>query len=81
MKNKSLSELSVGLQSGKFSSVELTQYYLDRIAKYDGRDGENGGLNSFITVTEDLALEMAKTADEKIAAGSATGINRYSDGA
>ncbi len=74
MKNKSLSELSVGLQSGKFSSVELTQYYLDRIAKYDGRDGENGGLNSFITVTGDLALEMARTADEKIAAGSATGL-------
>ncbi len=35
MKDKSLAELSVGLQSGKFSSVELTQYYLDRIAKYD----------------------------------------------
>ena len=68
MKDKSLAELSVGLQSGRFSSVELTQYFLDRIAKYDGE------LNSFITVTEDLAIEMAKTADEKIAKGSATGL-------
>jgi aspartyl-tRNA(Asn)/glutamyl-tRNA(Gln) amidotransferase subunit A len=68
MKDKSLAELSVALQSGRFSSVELTQYFLDRIAKYDGE------LNSFITVTEDLAMEMAKTADEKIAKGSATGL-------
>ena len=68
MKDKSLAELSVGLQSGKFSSVELTRYYLDRIAKYGDE------LNAFITVTEDLAMEMAKTADEKIAKGSATGL-------
>ena len=68
MKDKSLAELSVGLQSGKFSSVELTRYYLDRIAKYGDE------LNAFITVTEDLAMQMAKTADEKIAKGSATGL-------
>ena len=71
MKDKSLAELSVALQSGRFSSVELTQYYLDRIAKYDGE------LNSFITVTDEQALAMAKTADEQIASGSAgalTGI-------
>ncbi len=68
MINKSLAELSVGLQTGKFSSVELTQYYLDRIAKYDGE------LNSFITVTDEQALDMAKTADEHIAAGSATAL-------
>jgi len=68
MKDKSLAELSVGLQSGKFSSVELTRYFLDRIAKYDDE------LNAFITVTEDMAMEMAKTADEKIAKGSATGL-------
>ena len=68
MINKSLAELSVGLQTGKFSSVELTQFYLDRIAKYDGE------INSFITVTEEQALVMAKTADEKIASGSATAL-------
>lgn len=68
MINKSLAELSIGLQSGKFSSVELTQHYLDRIAKYDGE------INSFITVTDEQALAMAKTADEQIAAGSATAL-------
>ena len=68
MINKSLAELSVGLQSGKFSSVELTQFYLDRIAKYDGE------INSFITVTDELALAMAKTADEQIANGSASAL-------
>ena len=68
MINKSLAELSVGLQTGKFSSVELTQHYLDRIAKFDGE------LNSFITVTDEQALAMAKTADEQIANGSATAL-------
>ncbi len=68
MINKSLAELSVGLQTGKFSSVELTQYYLDRIAKFDSE------INSFITVTEEQALAMAKTADEQIANGSASAL-------
>ncbi len=68
MINKSLAELSVGLQTGKFSSVELTQYYLDRIAKFDSE------INSFITVTEEQAMAMAKTADEQIANGSASAL-------
>ena len=68
MINKSLAEISLGLQTGKFSSVELTQHYLDRIAKFDGE------LNSFITVTDEQALAMAKTADEQIASGSATAL-------
>ena len=71
MKTKSLTELSTGLKTGDFSSVELTQYYLDRIAKYDT------DLNAFITVTEEQALAGAKSADEQIAAGTAgslTGI-------
>ena len=71
LKNSSLTELSAGLKAGDFSSVELTQYYLDRIAKYDT------DLNAFITVTEEQALAGAKTADEQIAAGTAgalTGI-------
>jgi aspartyl-tRNA(Asn)/glutamyl-tRNA(Gln) amidotransferase subunit A len=68
MINKSLAELSVGLQSGKFSSVELTQFYLDRIASHDSE------LNAFITVTAEQALATAKNADEKIASGSASGL-------
>lgn len=68
MINKSLAELSVALQAGRFSSVELTQYFLERIAKYDEQ------LNSFITVTEEQALETARAADEKIAKGSANAL-------
>ncbi len=71
MIDKSLSELSAGLKAGEFSSVELTQHYLDRIALYDGE------LNSFISVTEEQALAGAKNADEQIAAGTSgtlTGI-------
>ncbi len=68
MKNRSLTELSAGLKSGEFSSVELTQYFLQRISNYDT------DLNAFITVTEEQALSAAKVADEKIAAGSATDL-------
>lgn len=68
---KTLSELSNDLHSKKISSVELTQYYLDRIAQFDKE------LNSFITVTPEIALEAAKKADEAFAKDSAkplTGI-------
>ena len=71
MENKSLKELSAGLKAGDFSSVELTQFHLDRIAKYDN------DLNAFITVTNEQALSMAQSADEQIASGNAgalTGI-------
>ncbi|MDM8569748.1 amidase, partial [Thiotrichales bacterium HSG1] len=71
MHTKTLTELSLGLRQREYSSVELTQYFLDRIAKYDNK------LNSFITVTEDIALAEAKAADKRIANGEAdilTGI-------
>ena len=71
MINKTLAELSSSLKAGEFSSVELTQYFLDRITKHDA------DLNSFITVTEEQALASAKNADEQIASGSSgalTGI-------
>ncbi|WP_250657288.1 Asp-tRNA(Asn)/Glu-tRNA(Gln) amidotransferase subunit GatA [Alkalimarinus coralli] len=66
MHNKTVAELSKGLATGEFSSVELTQHFLNRIAKQDP------GLNSFITVCEDEALAEAKAADEKIAAGESS---------
>ncbi|MBE9561381.1 MAG: hypothetical protein IMF12_00775 [Proteobacteria bacterium] len=37
MHNKTLTELSLGLRQREYSSVELTQYFLDRIAKYDNK--------------------------------------------
>ncbi len=66
MHNKSVAELSRELESGKISSVELTQQFLERIRQEDGK------YNSFITITEDQALADAKAADEQRAAGNAT---------
>lgn len=67
--NKTIAQLSQGLKAGDFSSVELTQHYLNRI--------NTSALNAFITVTNELAMEQARTADDKIAKGNAgilTGI-------
>ena len=65
MHDKTLAELAKGLAAKDFSSVELTRHFLDRIRRFDG------GLNSFITVTEDQALAQAVAADARRAAGTA----------
>lgn len=70
MHTKSLTELSHGLQTGEFSSVELTQAFLTRIKQHQN-------LNAYITITEELALQSAKAADARIAnkkAEALTGI-------
>jgi len=69
MHNLTLTQISQGLEAGDFTSVEITQHFLDRIAALDKNDG---GINSFITVTADAALADAKAADERRAAGNAT---------
>ena len=61
MHKLSIAELSKGLKNKEFSSVELTQHFLDRIGV--------SSLNSYITVTDELALSQAKQADLKIAKG------------
>jgi aspartyl-tRNA(Asn)/glutamyl-tRNA(Gln) amidotransferase subunit A len=71
MHKKTLSELSLMLHQRECSSVELTRYFLDRI------DSDKRNLNSFITVTPDIALKQAKAADELRQSGDAktlTGI-------
>lgn len=65
MTNKTLAEIAKGLADGEFSSVEITQAYLDKIKANDG------DINSYITVTDELALAQAKAADERRAAGQA----------
>ena len=62
MHTKTLAELSLGLQAKTYSSVELTQFFLNRIDKHQQ-------LNSYITVTPELALAQAKDADQRIANG------------
>ncbi|MEE9425446.1 MAG: Asp-tRNA(Asn)/Glu-tRNA(Gln) amidotransferase subunit GatA [Methylococcales bacterium] len=63
MEDKTITELSAGLQSADFSSVELTRHFLQRIQQFDS------GLNSYITITEDLALQDAENADRRIQSG------------
>ncbi len=65
MHNKSIAELSQGLASGEFSSVELTRAYLDRIETH------NSGLNALVTVTVDEAMAAAQAADKTRQAGNA----------
>ncbi len=67
--SRSLTELKVGLDRGDFSSLELTQALLERIAVH-GKE-----LNAFITVMGDAALVAAKHADEARAAGGGGVLN------
>lgn len=62
----SIRELSEGLSQTKFSSRELTQHYLDRIAKLDTK------IQSYVTVTPEQALAEADAADAAFKAGLAT---------
>lgn len=54
-----ISEAKKGLKNKEFSSVELMNYYIDRIEKYSE-------LNAYVTLDKDKAIEAAKEADQKI---------------
>ena len=71
MHNLSIKEMSEKLHAGEITSVQLTQHYLDRIAQFDAE------INAYVTVTPELAISMAKDADEMLKNGTAgllTGI-------
>lgn len=63
MHSKTLAQISADLAKKEYSSVEVTQFFLDRIAKH------NPQLNAFITVTAEQALAQAKAADVRRAQG------------
>ncbi len=63
LQNLTITQAIKDLREKKYSSVELTTAYLERIKQH------NAKLNAFITVSETEALEMAKKADEKIKKG------------
>jgi len=65
MTYKTLVKISKDLAAGDYSSRELTQ---DVIADIKARDSI---YNSFISVSEDLALRQADAADARISAGTA----------
>jgi len=60
-------KLSQWIQSRKLSSERLTNIYLARIERFDLK------LRSVITLTRDLALAQAKTADREISSGKYRG--------
>ena len=64
MFDKSLKELASSLASKDFSSVELTQAYLDRAKEL------NTSINAFVTIDEEQSLAQARSADQKIAQGN-----------
>lgn len=71
MHHASLTELAAALAAKSVSSVELTQWYLDRIASF------NPQINAFISVDPEKSLAQARAADARIARGEAvplTGI-------
>ena len=71
MHNQTIAEHAQRLRAREYSSVELTQHFLERIERHDDH------LNSFITVTAEQALDAARAADAALAKGEAgplTGI-------
>jgi Asp-tRNA(Asn)/Glu-tRNA(Gln) amidotransferase A subunit family amidase len=58
-----VTHLAALVESRDVSSRELTELYLARLKRYDPK------LHCVITLTEELALEQARRADEEIAAG------------
>jgi aspartyl-tRNA(Asn)/glutamyl-tRNA(Gln) amidotransferase subunit A len=63
MHNKTLTELAAGLRSKQFSSLELTQAFIERIKQHSE-------INAYITVSEETALNQAKIADQLLANGN-----------
>ena len=64
--NLTLRELHELLITKKISSVELTKATLQRAHEVDSK------LKSYVTIADDVALEQAKQADERIAKGDVT---------
>jgi Asp-tRNA(Asn)/Glu-tRNA(Gln) amidotransferase A subunit family amidase len=62
-----VTQLSRWIEARKLSSERLTRLYLDRLERFDSK------LRCVITLTRDLALAQAKTADQEIAAGKYRG--------
>lgn len=64
----SIPQLASLIKNKKISSLELTQFFVERLKKY------NDILQCTITITEEMALEQAKTMDTELANGKYRGI-------
>jgi len=63
MHNKTVSELKKAIEKKEVSSLELTSLFINRIKNMDPE------LNSFITLTEEHAIDKAKIIDKEISKG------------
>ena len=63
----SIAQLSSLVRRQKISSEALTRFFLERLKTLDG------ALSSVVTITEEMALEQARKADQEIAAGNYRG--------
>jgi Asp-tRNA(Asn)/Glu-tRNA(Gln) amidotransferase A subunit family amidase len=64
----SIPELASLIHSGEISCLALTEFYLNRLRKYDPL------LHCVITLTEEYAIEHAKKLDAELASGKDRGI-------
>src|SRR5205814_6386771 len=66
-----IAELQAQMRAGSLTSVQLTKFYLDRIAALD-QNGTDGGVNSIIELNSD-AFAIAQHADELRKQGNVLG--------
>ncbi|MEA3477108.1 MAG: amidase [Bacteroidota bacterium] len=64
----SIPELASLIRSGEISCLALTEFFLNRLKKYDPR------LHCVVSLTEDYAIEQARKMDAELAAGKDRGI-------
>ncbi|MDF1574646.1 MAG: amidase [Bacteroidales bacterium] len=64
----SIPELASLLRSGEISCLALTEFFLNRLRKFDPQ------LHCVLTLTEEYAIEQAKKMDAELAAGKDRGI-------
>lgn len=63
----SIAELATAVTSREIAAVEVTGYFLDRIARFDGE------LSGYIHVADEAALAQAQRLDARLAAGETVG--------
>ncbi|MBT1158040.1 amidase [Aminobacter anthyllidis] len=62
-----VADLAATVSRRDISAVEVTSYFLDRIARFDGE------LSGYVHVAEEAALAQARGLDESLSAGEAVG--------
>lgn len=68
MHNLTIAQMIRELRQKSFSSVELTEHFLARIERLDNQ------YNSFVSITREQALQQARLADARLAAGNAPAL-------